>query len=566
MGNVDEFWQDAQPCEAIARYLNDALGLHPPLRVSGSPPSINTYLPHQYLTRIGKLLPQIESALKALPGPKYWELHVYVDGEGTPPRCVYHTLLEKSVLAGADAISPPTNLGKLPHLVTSNTRLQRQVALKHQTARRRQSLVGVTVLTLASFAVGIATPLFDRRVPSPSSGPSTDVLAPEFAPLPLPDPVLSEAAISGEETLPSPAEKAAQGLPQLPSAAYAQAQPPTPETREIIKPAVPQSPTESIAVQIKAVGDIIPGSDFEGYRLPEDPNYLFNSVKMYLGEVDILFGNFESTFTEIPYSAKDTSRGMTFAFRTPPAFADVLRSAGFHVLSVANNHSFDFGDQGFADTIAHIERSGMRAVGRKGEIVTVDANGYAVAFIGFSYWPDHNDMNDLVTGTNLVKTAASQADIVVISVHAGAEGTDALRVRNQTEYFFSENRGNMVQFSRAMIDAGADLILGHGPHVPRAIELYQGKLIAYSLGNFLGYETLQTTGPLGQSLILQVDLNEVGDFLQGRIIPVALDDNGVPYIDDLFTSVSLINRLTVQDFPNTPLTINSVGHILRTDP
>jgi poly-gamma-glutamate capsule biosynthesis protein CapA/YwtB (metallophosphatase superfamily) len=319
------------------------------------------------------------------------------------------------------------------------------------------------------------------------------------------------------------------------------------------------------AVSLKAVGDIIPGTNFPDYRIP-DPHYLFRSVQMFMGEVDIVFGNFESTLTNYPYSAKPIGQEMTFAFRTPPIFAETLRDAGFNVLNIANNHSFDFGDPGFSDTFDHIEQMGMEAIGRKDEITVVEANGYAIAFIGFSYWPDHNNMNDLARATQLVETAQSQADMVVISVHAGAEGTDALRVRNQTEYFFSENRGNLVEFSRAMVDAGADLILGHGPHVPRAMELYQQRLIAYSLGNFVGYRTLSTVGPLGKSMILQVELNSAGEFLRGRIIPVALDPNGVPYIDDFFESVTLVRQLTQNDFPNTPLTIDPMGYLLKGDP
>ncbi|MBE7381644.1 MAG: CapA family protein [Leptolyngbya sp. SIO1E4] len=326
--------------------------------------------------------------------------------------------------------------------------------------------------------------------------------------------------------------------------------------------AAPPAPT--VAVTLKAVGDIIPGTNYPNYRLPEDPNYLFNSVKPFLGETDILFGNFESTLTDYPYSAKDISRGMTFAFRTPPSFATVLQDAGFDVLSVANNHSFDFAEAGFNDTIAFIEQAGMHAVGRKGQIVTVEANEYAIAFIGFSYLADHNSMHDLATATALVQTAEEQADIVVISVHAGAEGTDALSVKDRTEFFFSENRGNLVQFSRAMVDAGADVILGHGPHVPRALELYQDRLIAYSLGNFLGYRTLSTVGPLGTSLILQLEMDETGNFMGGRVIPVALDPNGVPYIDNFFQSVALVRQLTAQDFPNTALEIDEMGYILRT--
>jgi len=170
---------------------------------------------------------------------------------------------------------------------------------------------------------------------------------------------------------------------------------------------------------------------------------------------------------------------------------------------------------------------------------------------------------ELKAGAEVVKKAKQKADIVVISVHAGAEGTGALNVRNKTEFFYGENRGNMVLFSRTMIDAGADLILGHGPHVPRAMELYKGKLIAYSLGNFLGYRTLSTAGTLGQSLILDVKMTPKGDFVSGKIIPVQLDGRGVPAVDNKFRTVGLINRLTKSDFPNSGLIIDDKGQILK---
>jgi hypothetical protein len=151
---------------------------------------------------------------------------------------------------------------------------------------------------------------------------------------------------------------------------------------------------------------------------------------------------------------------------------------------------------------------------------------------------------------------------VVISVHAGAEGTGAMRVPNKTEVFAGENRGNLVQFSRAMIDNGADLILGHGPHVPRALERYKGKLIAYSLGNFMGYRTLSTQAQLAYSLVLEVELNNKGDFVSGKIIPVHLNRQGIPYPDRQGRSIKLIRQLTQQDFPKTPLIIKNDGQIL----
>jgi poly-gamma-glutamate capsule biosynthesis protein CapA/YwtB (metallophosphatase superfamily) len=319
-------------------------------------------------------------------------------------------------------------------------------------------------------------------------------------------------------------------------------------------------------ITIKAVGDMILGTNFPGDRLPpNDGQFLFSEVKPFLGGADLLFGNFESTLTDYPYSAKDMSRGMTFAFRTPPAYAAVLKDAGFQVLSVANNHSLDFGDQGFLDTIAHLQQTGMQTVGQKGQITYTDVKGVKLAFIGFSYLPDHNSMHDLEIAKQLVTEAKQNAQIVIISVHAGAEGTDEIHTRDRTETFFGEDRGNMVLFSHTLIDQGADLILGHGPHVARSLELYKGKLVAYSLGNFMGYRTLSTEGMLGTSLILQAQLDRQGKFVSGRIIPVALDADGVPYIDDYFQSVVLIRNLIESDFPVTPLLIDDLGYILKNE-
>ena len=334
----------------------------------------------------------------------------------------------------------------------------------------------------------------------------------------------------------------------------------------------PKSPSQAAkqpanlpaTVSIKAVGDIIPGTNFPYNKLPENKERLFESVKPQLKGADILFGNFESTMTDYPYSSKGRGGGMLFAFRTPPSYAKLLKDAGFDILNIANNHSYDFNEQGFKDTIKNIDSNGMKAVGKRDQIVYQNVKGVNVAFIGFSnYGEVHNSLLELKAGAEIVKKAKQKADIVVISVHAGAEGTGALNVRNKNEFFYGENRGNMVLFSRTMIDAGADLILGHGPHVTRALELYKGKLIAYSLGNFMGYRTLSTAAELGQSLILDVKMTPQGDFVSGKIIPIELDSRGIPSVDNDFRSVGLIRRLTKSDFPNTPLTIDDKGQILK---
>ncbi|HEY9838062.1 MAG TPA: CapA family protein, partial [Vampirovibrionales bacterium] len=116
-----------------------------------------------------------------------------------------------------------------------------------------------------------------------------------------------------------------------------------------------------------------------------------------------------------------------------------------------------------------------------------------------------------------------------------------------------------------MIDAGADLVLGHGPHVPRALEVYRGKLIAYSLGNFMGYRSLSTVAELGYSLILEASIDLEGNFIEGQIIPIHLDSQGIPSYDSQNRTVKLMQTLTQSDFPETPLAIESDGKIVKVD-
>ncbi len=375
--------------------------------------------------------------------------------------------------------------------------------------------------------------------------------------------------VLGSQLYKSPNTAATNPLTSKPAVQKANSPTPAPAAKPLPASKSPspaaQTPVNLAAtVSIKAVGDIIPGTNFPYNKLPENKDSLFKSVKPYLQGADILFGNFESTMTDYPYSSKGGGGGMLFAFRTPPSYAKLLKDAGFDILSVANNHSYDFHEQGFKDTIKNIDSNGMKAVGKRDQIVYKNVKGVNFAFIGFSnYGEVHNSLLELKAGAEVVKKAKQKADIVVISVHAGAEGTGAINVRNKTEFFYGENRGNMVLFSRTMIDAGADLILGHGPHVMRALELYKGKLIAYSLGNFMGYRTLSTAGELGQSLILDVKMNPQGDFVSGKIIPVQLNSRGIPFIDDDFRSVGLMRRLTRSDFPNTDLKIDDKGQILK---
>ncbi|MDY6901856.1 MAG: CapA family protein, partial [Cyanobacteriota bacterium] len=291
------------------------------------------------------------------------------------------------------------------------------------------------------------------------------------------------------------------------------------------------------SIVIKAVGDVIPGTNYPNYRLPKNSNELMSKeVRAYLSQADVLFGNFESSLTDYRYSAKDVSRGQVFAFRSPPEYAKLFSDVGFDVFNIANNHARDFGMVGFKDTMKNLKNVGIETLGHKNQILFLNKNNNKIAMIGFAPYGFYNSIHDLEAAKALVRKARKEANIVIISMHAGAEGTGALHTKNKTEYFYGENRGNSIKFARTMIDEGADLVLGHGPHVPRAMEMYKGKLIAYSLGNFLGYRTLSTVAQAGYSMILEVKMSPKGTVEKAKIIPVRMDRQGIPYIDQNFNT------------------------------
>ncbi len=344
-----------------------------------------------------------------------------------------------------------------------------------------------------------------------------------------------------------------------------------------LTPSITEQKTFQNTITIKAVGDIIPGTNFPNHRLPRFREQLLpKSVRTHLQGSDILFGNFESSLTNYPYTAKDfessltnypytakdISRGQVFAFRSPPAYAQLFAEAGFNVLNMANNHAMDFGPVGFKDTKKNLEAVGIATLGHKNQILYLEANNIPVAMVGFSPYEMYNSIHNLGAAQALIAEAKNKANIVVVSMHAGAEGTGALHVKNQTEFFYGENRGNSIKFARNMIDAGADLVLGHGPHVPRAMEIYKGKIIAYSLGNFLGYRTLSTNAQTGDSMILEVKLNPAGDLVSSKIIPIRMDRQGIPHVDQSFRTVKLMRYLNNQAFPKNPVKINNKGEVV----
>ncbi len=238
--------------------------------------------------------------------------------------------------------------------------------------------------------------------------------------------------------------------------------------------------------------------------------------------------------------------GDCFAFRDPPHYARYLAADGFTLLNDANNHSHDFGQAGLDQTIHAIHKFGMKQTGLPGEITVVKAGPVKVAFVAFAPYPNTADLLDLSAASALIHQARSEARIVVVYMHAGAEGSDADHVTGHEEFYVGEDRGNPEKFAHMAIRSGASLVIASGPHVVRGMEFYHHHLIAYSLGNFANFHNFGGGGILSESAILHVSLTSTGVFASAQLIPVELDGAGHPTLGG--GTVGLIRRLSKEDF------------------
>ena len=322
--------------------------------------------------------------------------------------------------------------------------------------------------------------------------------------------------------------------------------------------AVPAEPAR--AIRVAAVGDVMMGTTFpESILPPEDGATLFRSVAPLLAGHDIVLGNLEGPLTNVeksPKCPKPRRNGRPcFAFRTPPRYAARLAEAGFTAMNVANNHSLDFGMEGLDNTLDVLDAEGIQPVGGE-RVAAFTIEGKSVAVAGFSYSLRTRYVHPLLdeeAAREIVAELKNEYDLVVVSFHGGAEGARAMRVADAEEEFLGENRGNVVRFARTVVDAGADLVLGHGPHVPRAIEVYRGKLIAYSLGNFAVYSMFNIKGPSGLGYVLQAELDpETGDVVRFRTPSVVLRHPGIPEPDPSGKAEALLRNLSEEFLAGEP--------------
>ncbi len=282
-------------------------------------------------------------------------------------------------------------------------------------------------------------------------------------------------------------------------------------------------PTDTARITIAAVGDVMLGGSMAATVRDSGAGYPFEKTRELLRAADIAVCNLEA-----PFGARGKPFKKRFTFLVPPRHAAALKDAGFAVVALANNHMMDYGPLPLTTTLAVLDSlgighsgAGMNAAQARAPAI-VESNGIRVAFLSYSrvhptqFWAGKKRPGTAAAVEPEViadiKAAKLRAKLVVVSFHWGAELMD-----HPKDY--------QVRLAHAAIDAGADLVLGHHPHVLQGLELYRGKLIAYSLGNFaFGSGSRKCT----QSIILITEFVN-GELGMVKAIPLDVDNHVVNY-------------------------------------
>ncbi|MCD0447138.1 CapA family protein [Glycomyces sp. A-F 0318] len=324
-------------------------------------------------------------------------------------------------------------------------------------------------------------------------------------------------------------------------------------------PSESPSPEPPREITITHVGDTMPGSYPNQTASDEGASFFDGVTDLLTG--DVVIANLEGALSTLEFDK--CGGGQCTYFRLPAEYAQVFADAGFDVLNQANNHGWDAGPDGATETQEAVREAGMEICGIKDEVCLVETeNGLTVGLVGFAPYTFYTDNRDLDAVAALVASAKEQADIVIATAHLGAEGTDHRHVPEGVETYLGEDRGDTRAFARTCVDNGADLVFGHGPHVLRGMELYNGKLIAYSLGNFGGGQNLfATDGPLGRSAVVSVTISEDGTITAAQAVATRMDGDGYPQVDEDNGAFDDLNELA-DDFGDAGVTVDDNGALV----
>lgn len=340
---------------------------------------------------------------------------------------------------------------------------------------------------------------------------------------------------------------------------------PTPQSKPLQPKSIERLSPKG-TVRIAAVGDMMLGTDYPQNHLPDDDGTGFlQAVTPWLSASDITFGNLEGVLLDGGEPAKACKNpNACFLFRSPARYVQHYVAAGFDVMSLANNHARDFGEDGRSATMQTLAYAGILHSGREGDFASFKSKGLAIALLAFSVTQQSNLVHDYELAAQIVAAHAANHDIVIVSFHAGAEGLNVEHLPFAEEEYYGEPRGDVVKFSRLMVDAGADLVLGHGPHVVRAMEYYEERLIAYSLGNFATYYGISVEGNRGIAPILVATLDREGRFVEGQIHSTIQVRPGGPVPDNEQRALKLIESLSKQDFGSPGISFQPDGRMVPT--
>ena len=336
-------------------------------------------------------------------------------------------------------------------------------------------------------------------------------------------------------------------------------------TFEICEPCTNDLSLGYPAIVVTAVGDVMLGTTFpdESALPPNDGADLLTEVAPFLKRGDLVYGNLEGPIVDGGDSAKCHGKkiGTCFAFRVPTRYGKYLKDAGFTAMGLANNHAMDFGLEGRASSRQVLDAMQIAHTGEVGDIARLTVKGRKIAIIAFATYPGAFNFLDLDASLQTIREAKAESDLVIVGFHGGAEGATHQHVLEGDETFLGEDRGDLRRFTHAAIDAGADLLLGSGPHVVRAMEVYKGKLIAYSLGNFATYGPFNLNAENGLTLVLEAHLALDGTFLHGQAYPVKQEKPGGPKLDPDMKILPVLRALSNADFPKTAIVVGPQGEL-----
>ncbi len=372
-----------------------------------------------------------------------------------------------------------------------------------------------------------------------------------------------------------------------PPAARRDSAPPDSAARTRVAPArvLPASRLDTIPlralhapVKVCAAGDVTLGTNLDTawlrvaserlrtrFHQSDEPAALVRPLRPLVADAQMVLVNVESAIGEGATPLKCGARSKNcFAFRAPMSSASALRSLGHAVVgNIANNHARDAGSAGRDSTIAALARAGVMVTGAD-TIATAVATpaGDTIGVLGFYTSDSTPDARDTAAVRRHVERATARYPAVVVTMHLGAEGRDAQRTIDAPERYLGIDRGNPVAFAEAAVRGGAALVVGHGPHVLRAVEWRdRGALIAYSLGNTLTYGPFRLREPANRGAVLCATIDRTGRASVAELRPTMQLAPGVLRRDAHARAIVLVDSLGRLDFPESAARVGRDGRL-----